>query len=375
MQPPKPEQDLNRRAPWDRKAQEVSTKFVQHAYVNCRLRDINTSGNHAALLEATKTALRALPRFQKANKVQLECAIAHMTRRLQLADLTINFKATSWFSTENTYDSYTQMYQRAMRSSRFGQMVLTDQPQNPARVRSGVDDKVTFPEAWGMKTAFLGPEEGFRYAIAPPQLPRGQRLSPGFTRNQLMGKMAIGPLQGAVVQRGDEVVEGYLTQNQQFDPKTKQIFAALNYGRRPHGATTRYGYSHLVLHDKFKIDALYYAGDTFNSLLPGWKNTAEHQLSYSLLGFIYEKAKNDMRVDLVRSCLDDATLLSTGKEELLLEGHLFESLEFRGNLKTVYISARDLPANDPNRAALYRTIQANARTFAQKHGAQIVFMD
>jgi hypothetical protein len=129
-----------------------------------------------------------------------------------------------------------------------------------------------------------------------------------------------------------------------------------------------------VLREKFKIDALYYAGDTFFAAA-GWKNTAEHQISYPLLGLIYEKARNDMRVDLVRSCLDDATLLSTGEESLLLEGHLFEELTLTGNIKTVYISGRDIPANDLDRAGLFQTIQTNARKFAQKHGAQIMFMD
>jgi hypothetical protein len=351
-----------------------STKGVQHAYLNGRLKAINTSSSHDALLEATKTALRALPRFHKAKDAQLEFAIAQMTRRLQSADLTINIDARSWFRTENIYDSYAQMYQKAMRASRDGQMILTDQKNNPARVRAGIDDNVTFPKDWGMKTTWLG-QEGFRYANNPPPLPQQRGLSPAHTRNRLMQKMSPGQLRGVELQQGDQVVQGFVTDNQQFDPKTKQVFAALNYGRRPHGSSTYYGWSHMVLHDRFKFNALYYAGDTFNALLPKYKLTPEHQITYPLLGLIYDKGRDPMRAGLLKSCLDNATLPSTSDKELLLEGHLFESFKFPGNIKTLYISQMDLPANDPDRGELIRTIYGNARTFAQRHGAQIVFMD
>jgi hypothetical protein len=347
---------LLRYPPWEL-GQAGSAKSVQRAYVNCRLHALNNSTHHQALLNATLQALRALPRFQNAKEAQLLAAIAHMTRRLQSADLTINFKATDWFTNENTWVSYQQMYENGIQAD--GGMLLKDKPQNPARTRSGADDVATFPKTWGMKARNIGPE-GFQYAREELPLP-GRGLSPNAAKNRVIAKMSPGPL----VRRDSR--DGYIASNDQFDPRTKQVFAALNYGRRVHGSTTRYGFSHFVLDDKFKADALYYAGDTFYAEM--YRNSAEHQLSYALLGLIYDKANNHLRQDLVRSCLDNASLLSTGDEAKLLEAHLFGSVKFHGNIKTVYISGRD--CNTPD---LFQTVQTNARKFAQKHGAKIVFV-
>src|SRR5262249_39235802 len=60
------------------------------------------------------------------------------------ADLTINFKAESWFATENKYESYTQMYERAMVPGQ--KFFLKDTSVNHAHERAYADDVVTFPQ-------------------------------------------------------------------------------------------------------------------------------------------------------------------------------------------------------------------------------------
>lgn len=172
----------------------------------------------------------------------------------------------------------------------------------------------------------------------------------------------------------------YTATNPQFDPRTKQIFAALNYGRRPHGSTTRYGHSYLVLNDKFKHDALYFSGDTFGNIAGNAHVSAEDQISYDTLGAVFLKGVPAMRTDLLSSCLRGASLADTDKEALLLEAHLFEPLVFRGGTTTLCVSAKDdVPQADGTKTKLtgaeWTTIQANARAFATKQGLRLLFIE
>lgn len=66
--------------------------------------------------------------------------------------------------------------------------------------------------------------------------------------------MGSGNLVAPAVDARNEELEA---SNPYFNPWSKQIFAALNYGRRPHGATVTYGRSYLVLNLKFKTNAIY----------------------------------------------------------------------------------------------------------------------
>jgi hypothetical protein len=370
MSPPQSPRNGSQSTPW---MSGSKSGAVQHAFVNARIADIN---RHALskLFTPTLDALKiGDPSLRKASRQKLEDAFMHMQQRLQTSPLTINFMATKWFMTPNNYESYTQMYERAVTA---GQMKLTDSPLNPAAIRVAADDRATFPKS-AVDADFEVTGMGGRWkkydlkATASPSVGRG--LAPaGRGLGDAVTRMAPGALNKSAT--GD-----YTASNPQFDPRTKQVFAALDYGRRPHGACFDYGYSHLVLSDKFKRDALYFGGDTFG-VMEGKAVTAEDQVSYDVLAAVYLKANPTLRRDLLTSCLRDGHLSDTKEKDLLLEAHLFEAVKFTSGATAMFVSGKDqLTQADgtkrPVTGAEWQTIQTNARTFASKHGLRVFFVE
>ena len=357
---------------WER-LQAGSSESVRKAYVRSRLREINSKGNREALIDETLEALKAhVPALAKAGYRGLPenagyrilgRAYRQITSRLQGANLTINFRAPGWFTEENSSESYLQMYERGVRG---GRMVLTNKdPLNLPRQRVQDDDVATLPDGW---------------KEAPRQAARG--LAPEVGRGRMADKLSPGKLK-----RNDKGLSEYdpdqefVASNVQFDPYAKQVFAALNYGRRPHGSSTLYGHSYMVLDDKFKANALYFAGDTFEAGKTHL-NSAKHQVSYDLLGGLLLKAWPNqlLRDDLIKSCLQCVRLPDTAEEHRLVEAHLFEKVAFRGNITHLYISAKDRPkdalGNEKDWTGdLFTRVRENARNFAVKHGAKIIWID
>ena len=349
-------------APVSEQIQNVQARVVQHHYVRAELREINLHKG-GKLVKETLDALKLLPEGKKYSSKKLQELFQHMTARLQTAELTINFKSPSWFMKPNTYPSYTQMYERAVRDIAapgqpgFKQMRLKDDPLNPAGLRAATDDKVTFRQNMMIDSQFKPAYGGL-----------GRVMSPGALKAPTVDAQA-GELRAS---------------NPFFNPKSKQVFAALNYGRRPHGSAVTYGNSYMVLDRKFKTNAIYFAGDTF-TVNNGAKVSADDQISYDLLGAIYGKANDTLRQALYKSCILDARLSDSPAAMdilLLLEAHLFEPLTFSGNLETLYISGKDKysPTGDPKDARPitgneWQTIQTNARAFAAIHGASVIFIE
>ena len=148
--------------------------------------------------------------------------------------------------------------------------------------------------------------------------------------------------------------------NKQFNPKTKQVFAALNYGRREHGSSTQYGDCYLVLHDRLKVNALYFGGDTFILEAQGRLD----QTPYGMLGAVIAHAHPCLVTAIIDSCYQGRTLTDCSSAEmtdLLLEAHVFSALPFSNNLVYVCLPSR------------YRgsVIGTNADKFAKKHGAKV----
>jgi hypothetical protein len=342
--------------------QNVQARVVQHHYVRAQLNDINRRKG-AALIKATLAALKLSPQGAKCSEAQLLEGFDHMTKRLQMAELSINFKAPSWFTKPNNYDSYTQMYERAIRPvaapagvAAVQQMRLVGDALNPAAIRAAADDKVTFRK----------------------DMMSGNQFKPGF--GGLGRVMSPGTLAAPTVDAKPGELEA---SNPYFNPKSKQIFAALNYGRRPHGATVTYGHSYMVIHPKFKTNAIYFSGDTFGVTV-GFKVAADDQVSYDLLGAVYASAHPHMQTDLYKSCMLDGRLNDARSSDeilLLLEAHLFEPLTFKGNLEKIVISNRDIPARaagaaaSPMTGAEWQNIVDNGRAFARKHGCKLEFTD
>ena len=338
------------------RVQRTQARMVQHQYVRAQLREINVR-NGGALIEETLQALRrTAPGGKKCSHEQLLQAFSVLTSRLQRAELTINIKGPSWFSTPNNYDFYGQMYERAVRKLNIPgqpgvqQMRLTNgDAKNPLGVRFKADHQATFG------ANMLGNGGQFKKAFGGI----GRVMSPGNLTAPTVD-----------AQDGE-----FVASNPYFNPKSKQVFAALNYGGRPHGATTTYGFSYLVLKPKFKTNAIYFAGDTFCNGFPDLEVNvaAKDQISFELLGAIYAKASVHLREDIYKSCMLNTRLpdaMPSNELQLLLEAHLFERVTFSGNLEAVVLSDTDRDSGTTPQE--WVNIENNARAFANKHGARFV---
>lgn len=119
-----------------------------------------------------------------------------------------------------------------------------------------VNDAVTFPAAWAAQAAPV--QRGLR-----PGQQSGARIQNQMAFGQqtaVTKKVPNIPMFG----EGDvDQLVGVESANPYFNPKRKQIFAALNYGRRPHGSSLQYGNCHLVLNPGLKVNAPYCGADTF----------------------------------------------------------------------------------------------------------------
>lgn len=332
------------------KATGPSAALVQQQYVAARLEDIkrrNPGLEQKVAQVLTQHPLLAGQKFKGDRWLEV---YRKMNRSLQCADLTINFRAESWFTTENTYSSYTQMYERSAGAD--GKNKLFDDPLNPANLRARVDDAVTFPAPWSTP--------------APPAQRGIVNLTPGRQSGErIQTQMAFGSqhtLTGAK--------PGVESGNRHFNPKTKQIFAALNYGRRPHGSSLVYGDCQLVLQPRIKINAMYYGGDTFFAPV----QDTSVQVGYGMLAAVIAHAHFAMVTDIVKSCFLDMQLDDMGGSHTaisgsmaasyLLEGHVFGALPFAESVSDVRLPGRYMGT----------AIGNNAFKFASKHGTKLTYL-
>lgn len=330
-----------------KKVTNPSANIVQDQYVAARLAEFKR--RNPALEQQLAKLLSEHPllahlRLKATGKEWLK-VYAKINENLQAADLTINFKAESWFTTENNYASYTQMYERSMAAN--GGNILVSDAMNPASTRANVDDAVTFPAAWNA-----------------PAAPTHRGLRPGQQSGQrIQNQMAFGqqkPLPNNI--NGFGAIE---SENPHFNPRTKQIFAALNYGRRPHGSATPYGMCYLVLHPRLKTNAMYIAGDTFVKL-NGQDRNVTSQMPYYMLAAVMAHANVDIIKDIIKSCYQGMRLPDPASHLapfLLLEAHVFGNLPFTGNITEVCLPGEYMGS----------AIAANAFTFAAKHGARLTY--
>lgn len=354
--------------PWS--AAQPGSRVVQQAFVNARVNEINrgTNGLREETIQAFLQDPFLGPRLKgySSSKKRAYCedAFDRLTRALQSRDLTINFKAYKWFTAENPYETYAQMYERGLKG---GRMILDDSdPDNPAEIRAGADDRVTFPSHWN---------------AAQPALRRGQQgaitLSPkGPSTKQIMGRMMAGRTllaENQLVPPSNHLNRvplagqhaGYESPNPKFDAKTKQVFAAVNYGRRPSGACTKYGHSYMVLSSKYKTNAIYFPEDTF------YASGANLQVSYQVLGALFLKAKPLMRKNIVDSCFDNVRLPDSSDGSDLMEAHIFEPVRFGGGVESIILNGES-PVDAEPAHPVTPQIVTNAKTFCRKWGITLV---
>lgn len=293
--------------------------------------------------------------------------------------LTINFKGAEWFGDETkalTWTSYAQMYGVAEMTqkeagkpmgatlptphgSRGGDLVLYSVASNAAKSRANVDDAVTFPASWKV------PDQG---------LSRGLRPNAGNTRSRIHTQMAFqgSPRLGPELQKFEPSTEDRRSQmpaDPHFNPKTKQVFAALNYGARRHGSIPFYGDSHFVLVDRLKEDAIYYPKDTFayspeKELRKGSRESFTYEQLAAAIGF-----NPIMANDIVQSCFNGLSLPDTQSTQHLLEAHIHHHLPFEGNIKKMVLSLAPQFRNSLN------PIMTNAEKFARKWKTTLEVID
>lgn len=347
------------------KTASAGARVVQHHFVRAELRQINTHGRNRLVTEAMTALRQCVAKLAKASDDRVLEAFDHMTRRLQQANLTINFQAASWFSQPNPYESYTQMYERGIKAfgegadGKVAHMIMKDDALNPAKTRANADDRATFG-------SFMTNKDG---SFKPAFSGIGRLMSPGALK------------QTGTDNKGKAE---YVASNPDFNPKSKQVFAALDYGRRPHGSSIKYGKSMMVLSDKLKTNAIYFAGDTFfasdeaskmtKGLPPGSvaRVSADHQVSYELLGALLAFAGPKLRQELVTSCLHDMLLKDTEEAEFLIEAHLFEAIYFKSAVDRMFVVLEDKDGKPLDKQSR-KAVEQNAEDFCKRNAIKLRF--
>lgn len=309
------------------KRASASAKVVMHQFARSEVRLLDQEQKNFYQMVALLLAKR--PEFSDMGEGAIEYLVSKASDRLQQSQLTINFRADEWFTTENNYSSYTQMYERkgyiakAEDGSREVRLPADKLGTlNPTRQRDAADNAVTF-------------------GTNPPVQDRG-----GIDRFMRTG---------GVVSKKDSNNKSYFKiQNGQFNTKSRQIFAALNYGRRPRGSNTQYGKSVLILNPGLKRNAIYFLGDTFDLDL-------SHRISYKTLAAVFLHAKANLLSDLIDCLFRDVVLPDTEDPQTLLEAHIFEQVTFKHDVEAMVI--------DPSESS--DTIRINASNFAAKHGIRL----
>jgi len=332
-----------------------SSKSIQKEYVDKRLRHIK----HEDRAKAQAVAAKILDLQQQHNigtaqrPVPWTETYIRILERMQSADLTINLDAGSWFIRDNTYATYSQMYERAAGTN--GQLALKDDEYNKAAVRAVADDLVTLPDEWANAHPFSQRK----------RLYKAMNVT-GATTNA--GANMAGLTQAHHPKLVGDGKNGFATTNSHFKAKAREVFAALNYGRRPHGANTTYGFSHLVLNPNLKKRALYYPSDTFFLASQG----VSSQCSYDTIGSVLKGAHPDMVTALWKSCHGREVLPDTAKGALMIEAHIFQKLKIAEDVQTLVLSrtrnnTRPLFAENE-----WRDIVKNATAWCNRNAVRLV---
>ncbi len=327
--------------------QGLNAKVVMHHFARSKVRGIDQQRP----FEDEVWDLLA-ERFPTYSDAQILRAIQRITYQLQRSDLTINFMAQTWFAQPNTYTTYTQMYERAVRDvpqadgSTQREMRLVPTPGNNAPMRDQADTNATFGTGSARPDAARFLDTG------------GIHKPAGVTH------------------------EEYVANNPLFNPKAKPIFAGLNYGRRPHGSTTTFGFSHLILRDEFKINALYYMGDTFYVHAHARPVTYNRLAAVLLVPFkmhLMSAAEPDVAGDMLKATLMNTQLSDSFNKYALCEAHLYDQIILRQDIKEMRVSKAEVDGlhkrADGGALSPPDEVRANAEEFAKRNTIKLTWVD
>lgn len=355
---PMPPLPANPPRPWAGKA-NPSAATVQQAYLARREEEMLAQAPVFQRLayNVIREYLSGLPGWKPfgVSAKEVKAAYDHINRSMQSADLTINIEAHSWFSRENPYDSYAQMYERCTDAN--GVMVLKNDNINEAVVRANVDNQISIPSDWS--NAVDGPRRGLA-----PNVQSGARIRAQMHTGTMV---PVNPADTSL---------GYHASNARFNPRTKQVFAALNYARRQHGGATGYGFSHFILNPELKTQAIFYPLDSFHSHRVGTAGQASYSHLASILSalggnspLVREGKAGALQQEIFDMCYHGKKTRELEGSGRLIEAHLFSEIRFRDHVVALVVSPktdRDDLAQVP-----FSTVVANAKKFANKHGIKL----
>lgn len=332
---------------------------VQKEYLQKRKRAL--FANDDAKTERVKKKIQTLQRKYGIDPDQHDWLELYkdITAKLQRAELTINLDAASWFAKANHYKTYATMYERGVGAD--GKMALqADAQGKDASVRAVVDDLITLPDEWANAHCFSQ-----RRRLYDALTVSGARA----TRETLQSLSSPAPESRPLLKGTKD--SGFKSVNKSLKPKAKQVFAALNYGGRPHGSCTFYGWSYIQLKPALKRSALYYAGDTYFSAARG----AAQQATFETLGALVEYADPlhlmpALWDSLVRRERQDDTALG----ELLVEAHIFRSLRMAEDVQTLFLSRQRSKDKAPLSNPEWETIKVNADVWCTRNSVKLMLI-
>lgn len=285
--------------------------------------------------------------------------VAPLQKLANQAPLTINFTATGWFGTVPGFDEYITMWDRYTTDAA---LTANQDPKNPPDVRAKAD-----------RHALYG-----QFADGKNQVGAAGLVLPHVKKQ---GGVTAAPTM-------------HYSPNHARAPggaADSQVFAALNYGRRLHGANTEYGKSVFELDDGFKKDAIYFAMDTFTPVSNGSGSKAKadrgklYQVSFNTFGGAILLAirsqylgspsathlanSKALVADLLTSARDGNPRPDSAENHLLVEAHVFRRVKMiPTQVRAVHISRAECGAN-------LGTVQANASQFSRRTGIPVDFID
>jgi hypothetical protein len=293
---------------------------------------------------AANARLRNQKEFAQLLNDAEQLIVAPLQKLFEKSDLTINFKAKSWFEAQEGFDDYKTMWDIRPDNKRLNQNI---DPNNPPGVRAKAD-------RWALYGQFDdGKQDVLNAGMALPHVKGGNAK----------------PFEYSATKK--------------HSGQDTAIFAGLNYGSRNHGAASLYGKSYFILKkEMYKKNAIYFAMDTFtpvfDPLTQGAKAKAQRQKLFQVsagsfggaillaigqqcIGKSNEVQGRALARDLLESALGrnfpKADVASTDIH-LLIEAHLFQPVVMDHlHIERVCISQSEA---DPS-------LSANIRTFCTKH--------
>ena len=337
---------------------------LQKEYAEKRGRALNKRDDNK--IELVKRTIEALAKKHNASLEQLaarsdkegwKVVYDLISPELRNSDLTINLEAESWFGKdeENTYKTYATTYQKNLDKS-TGKAVLKTQKNSQGQItedadsRMYADERVTIPDKW-RDASFLH-----------------------FQRRRLYKKMSVtkGKDIGELKKVGlDDNQEGFEVENRHFNPHAKQVFAALNYAKRPHGSCVNYGYSHIVLKPELKRKAIYFPMDTFGVCVAS--NAVSQQCTYETLGAILAYCDSQMAETIWQTCFGRQRGADTKEPFLLLEAHIFDEVRINRDIEMLKLS-RQLKGDQKLDGEKWQKVKRNAYAWGEKNNVRVFVM-